>query len=71
MYVALLLKVDVSDERADSQSVFEAVLVTVHACMILSVVVETFVVAGLWKRRLREDVPARFRRGKFLFRGGV
>ncbi|CAN0122023.1 unnamed protein product [Ectocarpus sp. 6 AP-2014] len=71
MYVALLLKVDVSDERADSQSVFEAVLVTVHACMILSVVVETFVVAGLWTRRLREDVPARFRRGKFLFRGGV
>ncbi|CAN0460501.1 unnamed protein product, partial [Ectocarpus sp. 12 AP-2014] len=71
VYVALLLKVDVSDERADSQSVFEAVLVTVHACMILSVVVETFVVAGLWRRRLREDVPARFRRGKFLFRGGV
>ncbi|CAM9655567.1 unnamed protein product [Ectocarpus fasciculatus] len=71
MYVALLLKVDVSDERADSQSVFEVVLVIVHACMILSIVVETFVVAGLWSRRLREDAPARFRRGKYLFRGGV
>eukprot|EP00903_Cladosiphon_okamuranus_P018661 g17175.t2 len=35
MYVALLLKVDVSDERADSQTVFEAVLVAAHACMIL------------------------------------
>ncbi|CAN0346425.1 unnamed protein product [Ectocarpus sp. 6 AP-2014] len=43
MYVALLLKVDVSKERVDSQKVFEAVLVTAHACMILVVVVETVV----------------------------
>ncbi|CAN0520317.1 unnamed protein product, partial [Scytosiphon promiscuus] len=34
MYVALLLKVDVSHERASSQSVFEVVLVSAHVCMI-------------------------------------
>ena len=43
MYAALLLKVDVSDERIGSQRVFEAVLVAVHACMMLAVVVEAFV----------------------------
>ncbi|CAN0034765.1 unnamed protein product, partial [Scytosiphon promiscuus] len=43
MYVALLLKVDVSDERADSQKVFEALLVGAHACMVLVMVVETVV----------------------------
>ena len=43
MYVALLLKVDVSDERASSQQVFEALLVAAHACLVLVVVVETIV----------------------------
>eukprot|EP00752_Nemacystus_decipiens_P012586 g11146.t1 len=43
MYVALLLKVDVSDERVESQRVFEVVLVGAHACMIVMVVVETVV----------------------------
>ena len=40
MFVALLLKVDVSDERASSQRVFEAVLVAAHACMVVAVVAE-------------------------------
>lgn len=40
MFVALLLKVDVSDERTSSQKVFEAVLVAVHVCMVVAVVVE-------------------------------
>lgn len=44
MYVALLLKVDVSDERAESQRIFEAILISAHACMISVVVVETVVV---------------------------
>ncbi|CAM9967973.1 unnamed protein product, partial [Laminaria digitata] len=43
MYVALLLKVDVSNERVGSQKIFEAVLVAVHGCMILAVVVEAIV----------------------------
>ena len=43
MYVALLLKVDVSNERVGSQRVFEAILVGAHACMISVVVVETIV----------------------------
>ncbi|CAM9151036.1 unnamed protein product, partial [Ectocarpus sp. 6 AP-2014] len=43
MYIALLLKVDVSGERAGSQRVYEIVLVAAHACMILAVVTETLV----------------------------
>lgn len=45
MYVALLLKVDVADERAGNQRVFEAVLVVMHACMVLAIVIETVILA--------------------------
>ncbi len=41
MYVALLLKVDVSDERTSSQRIFEAILVSAHVCMVSVIVVET------------------------------
>lgn len=41
MCVALLLKVDVSDERASSQAVCEAILVSAHVCMVSMIVVET------------------------------
>ena len=64
MYVALLLKVDVSDERADSQRVFEAFLVTVHTCMILVVVVETVVLTWALKVQQLEEPSPRFRAGK-------
>ncbi|CAM9208537.1 unnamed protein product, partial [Laminaria digitata] len=40
MYVVLLLKVDVSNERSSSQRVFEAVLVAAHLGMILGVILE-------------------------------
>ena len=40
MYVALLLKVDVSGENATSQKTFEVILIVAHGCMILVVVVE-------------------------------
>lgn len=70
MYVALLLKVDVSDDGANSQDVFEAVLVTAHACMILAIVVETLVLTCSLKARQRDgraprlvDVPLFSRRG--------
>eukprot|EP00903_Cladosiphon_okamuranus_P013951 g12975.t1 len=69
MFVALLLKVDVSDERADSQQVFEVVLVTAHACMVLVVVVETVVLMCALRVEQREDPSPRFRLGKALFRG--
>ena len=41
MYMALLSKVDVSDERDVSQEVFAGVLVAAHACMVVAVVLET------------------------------
>lgn len=43
MFVALLLKVDVADEDASSQKVFESVLVAAHVCMVLVVVIEAIV----------------------------
>ncbi len=55
MFVALLLKVDVSDERASSQKVFDVVLIGVHVCMLAVVVVETFVVAASLRAEGREE----------------
>ena len=43
VYVALLLKVNVSSERRDSQRAFEVVLVLFNACMIVAVIVEALV----------------------------
>ncbi|CAB1114889.1 unnamed protein product [Ectocarpus sp. CCAP 1310/34] len=57
VYVALLLKVDVSDEKRSSQKVFEAVLVAAHACMVLAVVVET-IVLGCPSRVKEQHEPA-------------
>lgn len=55
MFIALLLKVDVSDERASSQEVFDFVLISVHVCMLAVVVVETFFVAASLRAEGRED----------------
>ena len=55
MFDALLLKVDVSDERASGQRVFESLLVAAHACLVLVVAIETIVLAC-----------ANFRGGKVL-----
>ncbi|CAN0000660.1 unnamed protein product, partial [Laminaria digitata] len=70
MYVALLLKVDVSDERAGSQKVFEAVLVAVHACMLLAVLVEAVVLSCSLKagQQQLETPSPRFRPVKALSR---
>ena len=63
IFGALLLKVDVSDERASAQRVFESLLVAAHACLILVVVVETIVLAFANFRdsrvmpRIRKVVP--------------
>ena len=68
MYVALLLKVDVSDERADSQRIFEAVLVAAHASMLLVILVEAAVQAvSLWAEKREEGSSGgRCRLGKVL-----
>ena len=63
MYVALLLKVDVSGENTSSQKTFEVVIVAGHGCMFLAVVVEGIIMALLLKGgRQREDPNPRFRR---------
>ena len=43
MYLALLLKVDISGENHSSQEMFGVVLVGVHGCMILGVMVQAIV----------------------------
>lgn len=55
MYVALLLRVDVSEERDSSQRVFAAILVTAHACLVLAACVEA-VVLTLSVRQREEPV---------------
>eukprot|EP00904_Undaria_pinnatifida_P003224 jgi/Undpi1/12902/HiC_scaffold_7.g02568.m1 len=54
MYVALLLKVDVSDEKSGSQKVFEAVLVAAHVGMVLAVIAESGVMMCSLKETVRE-----------------
>eukprot|EP00903_Cladosiphon_okamuranus_P017273 g15917.t1 len=70
MYVALLLKVDVSNERADSQKTFEAVLVAAHACMLLVILVESVVQAiSMWVENRDEGSSRRRRRLARMLKG--
>lgn len=64
MYVALLLKVDVSDEHPSSQKVFDIILVSAHACMVLAVVVEAAAMACSVFLRQREDAYPRIHHGQ-------
>ncbi|CAM9211246.1 unnamed protein product, partial [Ectocarpus sp. 12 AP-2014] len=48
MYLALLLRVDVSDERNQSQEVFSGVLVIAHAAMLLVVVLQGLLIFAGW-----------------------
>ena len=62
IFLALLLKVDVSDERASSQEVFEWVLVAAHSCLVLIVVVEAVATVLAWRAEaVDEDVVPRIR----------
>ena len=45
VYVALLLKVNVSSERRDSQRAFEVVLVVFNVCMIVAVIIQALMMA--------------------------
>lgn len=62
MYVALLLKVDVSDESARSQKVFEYLLVIAHVLLVLVIAVEALVLACSYGAE--QGVGIRFGRGK-------
>lgn len=62
MYVALLLKVDVAGEQNSSQRVFEAILVSAHACMVLAVIVEAVMISWALGRQHVEDSRPKFRR---------
>lgn len=64
MYLALLLKVDVSDNTAYSQKAFETILVSVHVCMVLAVIAEAIVMSCVLRAEQLEDngSPSRFKR---------
>lgn len=66
MYVALLLKVDLSDENANGQKTFEAILVSAHAVMVLAVIVETIAMALASGTKQHETLRPRFRGGGVL-----
>ena len=61
MFLALLLKVDVSGERAGSQRVFEWVLIGAHSCLILVVVVEAIAMIVAWRQEVKEESAPRIR----------
>ena len=66
VYLALLLKVDVSEEQSESQKVFEVILVVVHGCMVLAILGETLVLTCSLRSEGQEDPLPRFRRMKWI-----
>ena len=55
-YMALLLKVDVSGERHDSQEIFEETLIAVHVLMVLAVIIESIVTICYLKHDKVQDL---------------
>ena len=68
MYVALLLKVDVSGENATSQETFEVILIFAHGCMILTVVVEAVLMTLSLRAGKHEEDPSPRLRNSSSFR---
>lgn len=64
LFLALLLKVDISDEHARSQQMFEIVLVTVHGFMILAVFLEMLFTACRLPIEEQYRPQRRYRLGK-------
>ena len=60
MYIALLLKADVSSERTTSQRLLASVLVAAQFCMVLAVLIEAVVMA-FSATTTRMDEPRRRR----------
>ena len=71
MFLALLLKVDVSGERASSQRVFEWVLIGAHSCLILVVVVEAIAMIVACKQEVKESAEPRIRPSLSVLSPGV
>ena len=71
MYVALLLEVDVSDERSSSQKVFEVFLVAANLGLILAVIVESGVIVCSLRQTVKEGISPRFRGTSFPFTRGI
>ena len=67
MYLAFLLKVDVSGEKSSSQKAFEVVLVGVHGCMVLALVVQAVVIAMSMRatKQLQDPIPKLSRLSNF------
>ena len=57
MYLALLLKVDVSDEESDSQKTFEIILVAAHACMVVAVAAEAVAMVCALRETRQHPAP--------------
>ena len=66
VYLALLLKVDVSEEQSESQKVFEVILVVVHGCMVMAILGEALALTCSLRTERREDPFPRFRRMKWI-----
>ena len=67
MYVALLMKVEMSSEHASSQRTLASLLVAAHVCMLLAVAIES--VAMIFSITLEESVgPRRRTAARFPFR---
>eukprot|EP00752_Nemacystus_decipiens_P005318 g4824.t1 len=57
MFYLLLLKVDVSGERSESQDVYGGLLVAAHVLMILAIVVEVAIICRASRRKQVEEEP--------------
>lgn len=61
MYLALLMKVDVSTDKSSSQKAFELLLVAAHVCIVLAVVVQAVIMVLSTTERQQEDPRPRLR----------
>eukprot|EP00752_Nemacystus_decipiens_P001402 g1387.t1 len=55
LYLALLLKVDISDETDESQEIFAGVLITIHCLMILAIFAEAILVVFAEAKSLMDE----------------
>lgn len=62
MYLALLLKVDASDEDSQSQDMFAKILITANAGLVLAVLVQAVISARNGLVSMRDRLPARIPR---------
>ena len=69
VYLALLLKVDISEERSESQRVFEVILIFIQICMVLAVLGEALVLTCSIRTEKHENPSPRFRRMKWIHGG--